>query len=99
MLASLKVRTPSLSGGEIVTTTRIAVIIGVGPGLGMSMARRFGRDGFRVALVSRSNARHGAYLTDLASHGIEATAHTADVTEADRLAVALEEIGGTGDVE
>ena len=81
------------------TTTRIAVIIGVGPGLGMSMARRFGREGFRVALVSRSNARHGAYLADLASHGIEATAHTADVTEADRLAVALEEIGGTGDVE
>jgi short-subunit dehydrogenase len=64
----------------------------------MSMARRFGREGFRVALVSRSNTRHGAYLADLASHGIEATAHTADVTEADRLAVTLDEIGA-GDVE
>ncbi|WP_280238544.1 STAS domain-containing protein, partial [Nocardia abscessus] len=29
-----------------------ALIVGVGPGLGMSMARRFGREGFRVALVS-----------------------------------------------
>lgn len=81
------------------TATRTVAIIGVGPGLGMSMARRFGREGFRVALVSRSDARHGAYLADLASHGIDATAHIADVTDADRLAVVLEEIGGAGDVE
>lgn len=81
------------------TTTRIAAIIGVGPGLGMSMARRFGQEGFRVALVSRSDARHGAYLADLASHGIEATAHTADVTDTERLNAVLEEINGAGDLE
>jgi NADP-dependent 3-hydroxy acid dehydrogenase YdfG len=81
------------------TRTRIAAIIGVGPGLGMSMARRFGREGFRIALVSRSDRRHGAYLADLASHGVEATAHTADVTDAGRLAAALAEIGRSGDIE
>ena len=72
---------------------RTAAIIGVGPGLGMSLARRFGSEGFRVALVSRSDARHAGYLADLAGRGIEATAHTADVTDADRLAAVLAEIG------
>ncbi|WP_406232224.1 SDR family NAD(P)-dependent oxidoreductase [Nocardia sp. NBC_01009] len=79
-------------------TTRTAVIIGVGPGLGMSMARRFGREGFRIALVSRSDARHGAYLRDLASLGIDATAHTADVTDRDRLRSVLSEIGRDGGI-
>ncbi|GAA4232022.1 SDR family NAD(P)-dependent oxidoreductase [Actinomadura meridiana] len=80
-------------------TARIATIIGVGPGLGMSMARRFGREGFRVALVSRSDARHGAYLADLAAHGVDATAHAADVTDTERSTAVLDEIKGTGDVE
>ncbi|WP_280382964.1 SDR family NAD(P)-dependent oxidoreductase [Nocardia wallacei] len=74
-------------------TTPTAAIIGAGPGLGMSMARRFGREGYRVALVSRSADRHGAYLADLATHGIDATAHAADVTDAERLTTVLSEIG------
>ncbi|WP_280267999.1 SDR family NAD(P)-dependent oxidoreductase [Nocardia wallacei] len=74
-------------------TTPAAAIIGAGPGLGMSMARRFGREGYRVALVSRSADRHGAYLADLATHGIDATAHAADVTDAERLTTVLSEIG------
>lgn len=86
-------------GRENMATTPTAAIIGVGPGLGMSMAHRFGQEGFRVALVSRSDARHGAYLTDLASHGVDATAHTADVTDTERLTAVLEEINGTGDIE
>ncbi|WP_235747757.1 SDR family NAD(P)-dependent oxidoreductase [Nocardia coffeae] len=80
-------------------TTRTAVIIGVGPGLGMSMARKFGREGYRVALISRSDARHGDYLADLSALGIEATAHTADVTDPDRLAAVLAEIAAAGDIE
>ncbi len=81
------------------TTTRTAAIIGAGPGLGMSMARRFVREGFRVALVSRGNGRHDAYLVDLAAHGVDATAHTADVTDTQRLTAVLEEISGVGDIE
>lgn len=81
------------------SSTRTAVIIGVGPGLGMSMARRFGWEGFRVALVSRSDVRHGAYLADLAAQDINATAHTADVADSDRLTAVLETIGASGDVE
>ncbi|MEU7768089.1 SDR family NAD(P)-dependent oxidoreductase [Nocardia sp. NPDC049190] len=74
------------------SNSRTALIIGVGPGLGMSMARRFGREGLRIAVVSRSAARHGAYLADLATRGIEATAHVADVTDRTTLSSVLDEI-------
>ncbi|WP_249644217.1 SDR family NAD(P)-dependent oxidoreductase [Nocardia sputi] len=75
-----------------------AVIVGVGPGLGMSMARRFGREGFRVALISRSDARHAGYLADLAARGIDATAHVADVTDRSRLAAVLGDIRREGPI-
>ncbi|MGW4093338.1 SDR family NAD(P)-dependent oxidoreductase [Nocardia sp. NPDC004750] len=75
-----------------------AVIVGVGPGLGMSMARRFGREGFRVALISRSDARHAGYLADLAERGVAATAHVADVTDRSRLGAILGDIRREGPI-
>ncbi|MQY18660.1 SDR family NAD(P)-dependent oxidoreductase [Nocardia macrotermitis] len=80
-------------------TARTAVIFGVGPGLGMSMARRFGREGYRIALISRSDTRHGDYLAELSALDIEATAHTADVTDLDQLTAVLAEIAASGDIE
>jgi short-subunit dehydrogenase len=35
------------------TDAKVAVVIGVGPGLGAALARRFAQGGFRVAIVSR----------------------------------------------
>ncbi|KZM73242.1 SDR family NAD(P)-dependent oxidoreductase [Nocardia terpenica] len=70
-----------------------AAVIGVGPGLGMSMAHRLGREGFRVALISRGAARHSGYLAELAAAGIDATAHAADVTDPAALGAALAAIG------
>lgn len=42
------------------------------------MAHRFGAEGYAVALVSRSAARHADYLESLASAGVDAAAFTAD---------------------
>jgi short-subunit dehydrogenase len=42
--------------------TRTAVIAGVGPGLGESLARKFASEGCQVALFARSEA----YIEDLA---------------------------------
>jgi len=72
--------------------TKTAVILGAGPGLGLSMARRFGREGYVPVLVSRSGARHGGYLTALAEDGIGADSLTADVRDQARARSALEVI-------
>jgi len=69
-----------------------AVVIGVGPGLGMSIARRFGRAGYGVALVSRSDARHAGYLAELAAEGIEAEAFAADIHHREPTASVLDAI-------
>ncbi|MBB4686280.1 SDR family NAD(P)-dependent oxidoreductase [Amycolatopsis jiangsuensis] len=60
-------------------TKPTAVILGVGPGLGLSMAHRFGQAGHDVALVSRSDTRHAGYLAGLSEAGITAEAFTGDV--------------------
>ncbi|MFE7675479.1 SDR family NAD(P)-dependent oxidoreductase [Streptomyces albidoflavus] len=74
------------SGGKVL------VVLGAGPGLGMSMAHRFGREGFRVALVSRSDRRHEEYRAGLTAAGIVSRAYTADVHDPDRLRQVLGEI-------
>ena len=44
------------------TSAPVILILGAGPGLGMSVAHRFGKEGYAVALISRSTARHADYL-------------------------------------
>ena len=70
-----------------------AVVLGVGPGLGMSIAHRFGREGYDVVLVSRSSERHGGYLAELAAKGVRARAFAVDVRDRERLRSTLDEIG------
>lgn len=65
------------------------LVVGVGPGLGMSIAHRFGREGHKVALVSRSDTRHAGYVAALADAGIEAEAFVADARDREQLASVL----------
>lgn len=71
----------------------VAVVVGVGPGLGMSIAHRFGREGYDVAVVSRTDTRHAGYLAELAEAGIKAEAFTADVRDLDQVRSTLDKIG------
>lgn len=68
------------------------VVLGVGPGLGMSIAHRFGREGRKVALVSRTADRHAGYVAALGGAGVEAEAFTADVRDRARLLSTLDSI-------
>ncbi|TDV57192.1 SDR family NAD(P)-dependent oxidoreductase [Actinophytocola oryzae] len=72
--------------------SRTAVVIGVGPGLGLSVAHRFGREGYAVALVSRSANRHADYVASLADKGIRAEPFTADVHDRAQLEATLDAI-------
>ncbi len=71
---------------------KVAVVIGVGPGLGMSIAHRFGREGYVVALVSRSDTRHADYVASLAAAGVEAASYVADVRDSKQLGSVLDTV-------
>jgi short-subunit dehydrogenase len=68
----------------------VLTVLGAGPGLGMSVAHRFGAHGYAVALISRSAARHADYLRSLADAGVDAAAFTADAADPQALRAAVD---------
>ena len=72
--------------------SKTIAVFGAGPGMGRSVARRFGREGFRVALVARNQARLAAFTAELAGDGIEAAGFTADFADRDALPGVVEAI-------
>ncbi|WP_370948204.1 SDR family NAD(P)-dependent oxidoreductase [Amycolatopsis sp. cg5] len=68
-------------------------IFGAGPGLGISTARRFGKEGYRVALVSRNAGRLKSFVDELAAEGVKAEAFTADLADIGGHAALVEAIG------
>jgi short-subunit dehydrogenase len=69
-------------------------IIGAGPGLGAAVARRFGREGFDVALVSRRQERVDGLAAELADVGVTARGFAADVRDPKSLSAALDAVSG-----
>lgn len=65
-------------------------IVGAGPGLGAAVARRFGAEGFSVALISRDQAKLDALATRLQDGGLVARGYAADVLDPASLEAALE---------
>jgi short-subunit dehydrogenase len=61
--------------------SKVIAIFGTGTGLGMSVASRFGREGYKVALVSRDQAKLDGFVSDLAADGNEAAGFQADLIE------------------
>lgn len=59
--------------------SKVIAVFGAGTGLGVSVARRFGREGFRIALVARRKDRLDTLVAQLAEEGIEAAAFRADL--------------------
>ncbi|KAA9157612.1 SDR family NAD(P)-dependent oxidoreductase [Amycolatopsis acidicola] len=56
-------------------------IFGAGPGMGLATARRFGKEGFEVALVSRNGARLESFVDILTSEGLRAKGIAADLAD------------------
>jgi NAD(P)-dependent dehydrogenase (short-subunit alcohol dehydrogenase family) len=65
-------------------------IIGAGSGLGAAVARRFGAEGFAVALISRNQGRVDALAETLVAEGVEAKGFVADVRDPESITRALE---------
>lgn len=60
---------------------QVVVVFGAGPGLGAAVARRFGREGFEVALVARRREPLAAMVDELAAEGITARAFPVDLSD------------------
>ena len=58
----------------------IAVVVGVGPGLGAALARRFAKAGMAVALAARTPGKHDMLVKELRTLGGEGRAYTCDAT-------------------
>jgi short-subunit dehydrogenase len=65
------------------------VIVGAGPNLGLAIARRFGREGFAVGLVSRTQAKLDDLVSQLEGEGVTAAAAAADIRDSDALTAAI----------
>jgi NAD(P)-dependent dehydrogenase (short-subunit alcohol dehydrogenase family) len=59
----------------------VAAILGVGPGLGAAVARRFAREGFAVALMARKEESVAGAREEIEAEGGTALPVTADATD------------------
>ena len=64
-------------------------IVGAGSGVGASVASRFGREGFRVALLSRNQEKLDGMAAELKEQNITARGFAVDVRDSAALQVAL----------
>ena len=64
-------------------------IIGAGPGLGLAVARRFGREGHSVAFIARNRGHLDELVTAAADDGVTAEGFTADARVSGQLQTAL----------
>ena len=69
------------------------LLIGAGPGVGAGVVRRFGREGFRSTLISRSETLD-QLAPELRSGGLEIEAIAADIEDLDGYRETLERIFG-----
>ena len=73
----------------------VCAIVGVGPGIGLALARKFGGEGFEVAMMSRRAKALAQYATTLTESGVGAHAYPADAGDPASLAAAFKSIRET----
>ncbi len=65
-------------------------IVGAGPGLGLSLAKKFGANGFKVTLISRNQEKLIKMIEELKELEIEARSFVADVNDLTALKQAIQ---------
>ncbi|MDP9458504.1 MAG: SDR family NAD(P)-dependent oxidoreductase, partial [Actinomycetota bacterium] len=71
---------------------RVVAVLGVGPGLGAAISRRFAREGFAVALLARSEESTTPVREEIEGSGGEALAVQTDATDAASVAGAFDRV-------
>ncbi|TXL62139.1 SDR family oxidoreductase [Aeromicrobium terrae] len=70
----------------------VLVVLGAGPGLGASVARRFTRDGYRVVLVSNEPPQLEEVADSLRADGIDVSTLVLDLTDEEAVRRAMGEL-------
>jgi NADP-dependent 3-hydroxy acid dehydrogenase YdfG len=68
------------------------IIVGAGPNLGHAIARRFGREGLAVGLVSRTQSKLDDLASRLGDEGVRARGAAADIRDHEALTSAIESL-------
>jgi NAD(P)-dependent dehydrogenase (short-subunit alcohol dehydrogenase family) len=68
---------------------RVALVVGVGPGLGAALVRRFAQGGHAVAMIARSREFMDDLAAEVKGAGGRAVPVTADVADAEQIARAF----------
>lgn len=71
---------------------KLITIIGAGVGISQGVAEKFGKEGFKVALIARTESKLQEQVKQLETQGIPATYAVADVANAESLKNALFQI-------
>lgn len=74
---------------------KVCAVVGVGPGLGRALCKRFGQEGFEVAMLARTYDRLEALRHDLADEGVSAHVFAADAGDPEALRDALGDVQTT----
>ncbi|MFT4007668.1 MAG: SDR family NAD(P)-dependent oxidoreductase [Lacrimispora sp.] len=67
-------------------------IIGAGKNLGLSLAKRFGKEGFQIALVARNGEKLQTMADELKDLSVEVTAFPADISKKEDILKTLADI-------
>jgi NADP-dependent 3-hydroxy acid dehydrogenase YdfG len=68
------------------------IIIGMGPGLSLGIAEKFGAEGFTVGMISRNKEKLQSYTEHLTTRNIESHFEEADVADTAQLLHALQKL-------
>lgn len=76
-------------------TNPVILVVGAGPGVSASVARRFAREGYDVALLGRGAAPVSALAGELRARGVRVETRLADVTDVESARAAVVELAQT----
>src|ERR671912_1766112 len=71
---------------------RVAAVLGVGPGLGAALARRFAGEGFAIAMMARREDSLARIRQDIVNDGGTTLPVSTDATDADSVAAAFKRV-------
>ncbi len=76
----------------------LCTIVGMGPGIGYALARKFGREGFEIGMISRNEDRLQQHELSLWEMGISSSYAVADAGNSEQLKIALDKVAKNSQV-